>query len=132
MPESGTKSLGDVLSSGVYRIPNYQRGYAWTPREVNDFIDDLEYVTDNDGVKSHYVNSVIVTQPENESLVDGLYVDMRDRFDAAVHPKPSGPFHTERPGRAAVCVSLVPMVDAGPAITVALGSRRRRSEPSRR
>ncbi|WP_251951635.1 DUF262 domain-containing protein [Salinibacter ruber] len=74
MPESGTKSLGDVLSSGVYRIPNYQRGYAWTPREVNDFIDDLEYVTDNDGVKSHYVNSVIVTQPENESLVDGLYV----------------------------------------------------------
>jgi len=74
MPESGTKSLGDVLSSGVYRIPNYQRGYAWTAREVNDFIDDLEYVTDNDGVDSHYVNSIIVTQPEDESLVDGLYV----------------------------------------------------------
>jgi hypothetical protein len=73
MPESGTTSLGDVLS-GIYRIPNYQRGYAWTAHEVNDFIDDLEYVTDNDEVKSHYVNSIIVTQPEDDDFVDGLYV----------------------------------------------------------
>jgi hypothetical protein len=74
MADSGTKSLGAVLTSGIYRIPNYQRGYAWTPREVNDLMDDLEYVTDNEHVESHYVNSIIVTEPEQSDLFDGLHV----------------------------------------------------------
>lgn len=83
MADSGTKSLGDVLTSGIYRIPNYQRGYAWTPREVNELVDDLEYVTDNEDVESHYVNSIIVTEPgqndtnrkrEKSDSSEGLHV----------------------------------------------------------
>ena len=66
MPDTGTKQLGDVLSNGIYRIPSYQRGYAWTEREVNEFIDDLEYVTDNENVGSHYMNSIIVTKHEGD------------------------------------------------------------------
>jgi len=74
MPDTGTKSLGAILSSGTYRIPSYQRGYAWTTREVNEFMDDLEYVTDTDTVDSHYVNSIIVTQGEGNELLNMLHV----------------------------------------------------------
>jgi hypothetical protein len=34
----------------------------------------LEYVTDNEHVESHYVNSIIVTEPEQSDLFDGLHV----------------------------------------------------------
>ena len=72
MPDTGTKTLGDVLASGIYRIPSYQRGYAWTSDEVNELVDDLEYVTENPSVESHYLNSVIVTEPKDNT--DGLHV----------------------------------------------------------
>jgi hypothetical protein len=76
MADSGTKNLGAVLSGELYRIPNYQRGYAWTRNEVNDLLDDLEYVTNTDSVDDHYINSIIVTEPdEGESgivhIIDG-------------------------------------------------------------
>ncbi|NUE03632.1 DUF262 domain-containing protein [Halorubraceae archaeon YAN] len=74
MADSGTKNFGSILSTGLYRIPNYQRGYAWTSREVNDLLDDLEYVTENESVEDHYLNSIIVTEADDESLADKLYV----------------------------------------------------------
>lgn len=74
MPDSGTKQLGDVLKNGIYRIPDYQRGYAWTTKEVNDFVDDLEYVTENPSVDSHYVNSIIVTEQDENDLSEILHV----------------------------------------------------------
>jgi len=73
MPKSETEELGKVLSGGIYRIPNYQRGYAWTSREVNEFLDDLEYVADNPSIESHYVNSIIVA-PDEERIIEQHHV----------------------------------------------------------
>ncbi|MFB6225314.1 MAG: DUF262 domain-containing protein [Candidatus Paceibacteria bacterium] len=67
MADSGTKPFGSILSDGLYRIPNYQRGYAWTSEEVNDLLDDLEYVTETEEVEDHYLNSIIVAE-KNEGL----------------------------------------------------------------
>jgi len=75
MADSGTKTLGSVLSGDLYRIPDYQRGYAWTKNEVNDFLDDLEYVTNNDSVDNHYINSIIVTESDED---DSGIVDIID------------------------------------------------------
>lgn len=70
MADSGTKNFGSILSGGLYRIPNYQRGYAWTSKEVNDLIDDLEYVTDNESIGDHYLNSVIVAEKQGETSAE--------------------------------------------------------------
>ena len=75
MADSGTKTLGAVLSGDLYRIPDYQRGYAWTKNEVNDLLDDLEYVTNTDSVDNHYINSIIVTEPSGD---DSGVVDIID------------------------------------------------------
>lgn len=73
MADSGTKDFGSILSGGLYRIPNYQRGYAWTRNEVNDFLDDLEYVTgETGGLEEHYLNSIIVA--ETSGVNDKLHV----------------------------------------------------------
>jgi uncharacterized protein with ParB-like and HNH nuclease domain len=70
MADSGTKNFGSILSDGLYRIPNYQRGYAWTNKEVNDLIDDLEYVTDDKSIEDHYLNSVVVAEKQEETSTD--------------------------------------------------------------
>lgn len=73
MADSGTKDFGSILSGGLYRIPNYQRGYAWTESEVNDLLDDLEYVTDQPkSPEEHYLSSIIVA--ETSGVDDKLHV----------------------------------------------------------
>ncbi|MFB6186860.1 MAG: DUF262 domain-containing protein, partial [Halobacteriaceae archaeon] len=74
MADSGTKDFGKILSDGLYRIPDYQRGYAWSSDEVNDLLDDLEYVTNNDHVTDHYLNSIIVTEIEGGTLTDAVHI----------------------------------------------------------
>ena len=80
MADSGTKNFGSILSDGLYRIPNYQRGYAWTSDEVNDLLDDLEYVTETEAVEDHYLNSIIVTEANDEITDVSHIIDGQQRL----------------------------------------------------
>jgi hypothetical protein len=63
------KSLNEIFNNTLFRIPDYQRGYAWTLNQLKDFWDDL-YNLDNN--KHHYtgvltvksVSSDITNQPK--------------------------------------------------------------------
>lgn len=71
MADSGTKDLGSILSAGLYRIPDYQRGYAWTTNEVNDLLDDLQYVSEeSDAPDEHYLNSIIVAERGEQDEIE--------------------------------------------------------------
>jgi len=78
MADAGTKDFGSILSDGLYRIPTYQRGYAWTNEEVNALLDDLQYVTDNSAVEEHYLNSIIVTETGEDDGVEADAVHIID------------------------------------------------------
>ncbi|WP_435319573.1 DUF262 domain-containing protein [Haloarchaeobius sp. TZWSO28] len=80
MADSGTKNFGSILSAGLFRIPNYQRGYAWTSSEVNDLLDDLEYVTETETVNDHYLNSIIVTEAQEEVADVSHVIDGQQRL----------------------------------------------------
>lgn len=45
-------SLQRIFTDSLYRIPDYQRGYAWEEKEVNDFWNDLKRLQDEN---NHYV-----------------------------------------------------------------------------
>ena len=45
------QSLEDVYNKKLFRIPDYQRGYAWGERQLIDFWDDLISL---DGNRLHY------------------------------------------------------------------------------
>ena len=34
-------SLSQLFTESIYRIPDYQRGYAWRNEQLEDFWDDL-------------------------------------------------------------------------------------------
>lgn len=48
--ESGLNNLRNLFASGIYRIPDYQRGYAWGNKEVEDFWEDLFNLADRKSV----------------------------------------------------------------------------------
>jgi hypothetical protein len=52
-----TMTVADLLRGHILIIPEYQRGYAWSARQLNDFRDDLELL---DLGRQHYTGTVIL------------------------------------------------------------------------
>ena len=45
------KSIADIFERKLFRIPDYQRGYSWETRHLQDFWDDVERIMEG---KKHY------------------------------------------------------------------------------
>jgi len=53
------KTLNSLLADNLYRIPDYQRGYAWEEGQVKDFISDIDAIIEDD-LKGHYTGTIVV------------------------------------------------------------------------
>src|ERR1700733_9850550 len=66
------KSLDSLFKEKIFRIPDYQRGYAWQHEQLKDFWEDLVNLSDN---RSHYTGVLTLKllpaaeTPENEKEV---------------------------------------------------------------
>lgn len=57
------QTLAQIFSDCIFRIPDYQRGYAWTEKQLNDFWSDLEQIKEKE---SHYTGVLTLeVVPEN-------------------------------------------------------------------
>ena len=57
------QSLDDVYNKKLFRIPDYQRGYAWGIKQLTDFWDDLISL---DGSRFHYTGVLSIKEvPES-------------------------------------------------------------------
>ncbi|QXE22565.1 hypothetical protein B6N60_01248 [Richelia sinica FACHB-800] len=45
-------SLSKIFTEKLYRIPDYQRGYAWSLKQLKDFWNDLQQLENR---KNHYL-----------------------------------------------------------------------------
>ena len=77
MSEPRVVNLEALFTGRLFRVPDYQRGYAWTLRQLEDFWHDLEVLTPKD---EHFMGMVVVKsrptggragQPEELELIDG-------------------------------------------------------------
>ncbi|RAI79798.1 DUF262 domain-containing protein [Macrococcoides caseolyticum subsp. hominis] len=59
--EDSLRNLSVLFRDTLFRIPDYQRGYAWTKKNVEDFWNDLSNI-DKLNNKEHYAG-VLTTQP---------------------------------------------------------------------
>jgi hypothetical protein len=46
-----------VFTSRLFRVPDYQRGYAWEKRQIQDLLDDLEWLGEG---KVHYTGTLVI------------------------------------------------------------------------
>ena len=57
------QSLSDLLSGNLFRIPDYQRGYAWGEKQLRDFVEDLDALVTDKNVQHHYTGTVVTYNP---------------------------------------------------------------------
>ena len=63
-------NLHDLFSVWIFRVPDYQRGYAWGEKQLAELWDDLEDIPkDNGGYRKHYTGTIYLEEcnpSENE------------------------------------------------------------------
>ncbi|NML56439.1 DUF262 domain-containing protein [Chryseobacterium cheonjiense] len=69
--ESTLFSLSKIFNERLFRIPDYQRGYAWTEKQLKDFWNDLEQLEDG---KNHYTG-VITLEPVEDVISSNWHDD---------------------------------------------------------
>lgn len=61
------ESLKDIFKERIFRIPDYQRGYAWTTRQLKDFWEDLINLPSD---KYHYTGLLSLKKIEKDIWKD--------------------------------------------------------------
>jgi hypothetical protein len=67
--ESTDEDIRNVLSSGYYRIPRFQRPYSWTRENIQDFWDDVV----KNAPENYFIGSMVVFKAGSQryGVVDG-------------------------------------------------------------
>ncbi|HRK27526.1 MAG TPA: DUF262 domain-containing HNH endonuclease family protein [Chitinophagales bacterium] len=68
--DSQLQSISKLFTEKLYRIPDYQRGYAWTERQLRDFWGDLMQLDEG---KDHYVGVLTL-----EKVPKNIYCNWED------------------------------------------------------
>lgn len=68
-----TYSISDIFSNRFFEIPDFQRGYSWDIKQLNDLKEDIIYVSDKNF--GHYTGTIVVSPVESKintfEVVDG-------------------------------------------------------------
>lgn len=73
-------SMSKIFSEKIFRIPDYQRGYAWTLKEVKDFWGDLCRLENK---RNHYVGVLTleaVKEADYKKWIDDLWIIEAKRY----------------------------------------------------
>src|SRR6266487_3421649 len=65
MAENKLQSLTEIFNNKFFRIPDYQRGYAWQTEQLDDFWEDLESLSAN---RFHYTGLLTVEPLEKNQV----------------------------------------------------------------
>jgi uncharacterized protein with ParB-like and HNH nuclease domain len=60
------KSLNEIFEKGIFRIPDYQRGYAWQKEQLRDFWEDLINIENEE--KVHYTGMLTMKNIPKEAF----------------------------------------------------------------
>lgn len=63
MASNGLKTIAGIFEENIFRIPDYQRGYSWTKKQLDEFWEDLENLSDN---QTHYTGVLTLERVEKE------------------------------------------------------------------
>ena len=59
---NNTLSLQELFNNRIFRVPDYQRGYAWEEQQVGEFLDDLEVLSPTG---RHYTGTIVLLDSLN-------------------------------------------------------------------
>lgn len=75
------QSIQEIFQDKLFKIPDYQRGYAWEEKQWQDMIDDIEIMEDN---QEHYTGTLVINLNEETQEIyddDGNIFKLYDVVD---------------------------------------------------
>jgi len=60
------QTVQEIFSDKLFRVPDYQRGYAWEKKQWQDLIDDL---IDLPAGKEHYTGTIVLNRADTEKTL---------------------------------------------------------------
>lgn len=88
MSSSKLETLSEIFNDKIFRIPDYQRGYAWEKNQLNDFWSDIKNL---DAHRIHYTGMITVEKKNDYyHIIDGqqrlttimiFLKELLDKFD---------------------------------------------------
>lgn len=77
-------ALPDIFENRFFTIPDYQRGYAWEKKQVEDLLKDIDHLM-NDGVTlRHYTGTLVLSRPDGVDEGEFHVVDGQQRLTTLV------------------------------------------------
>ncbi len=58
-------TISKIFTEHLFRIPDYQRGYAWDEKQIKDFWNDIELLEEK---KNHYTGVITLEEVSKESI----------------------------------------------------------------
>jgi uncharacterized protein with ParB-like and HNH nuclease domain len=58
------KTTSQIFANQIFRVPDYQRGYAWEKRQWNDLLEDLDLIQ---GDRTHFTGTLILQKNGNNA-----------------------------------------------------------------
>ncbi len=72
-------TIQQIFENRILRVPDYQRGYAWETQQLNELLEDLEFLAPG---KDHYTGSLVIhKQPDSVTQKGGKKLDVFDIVD---------------------------------------------------
>ena len=68
MSDSKLQSLLEIFNNRIFRIPDFQRGYSWEKRQLDDFWEDIQNLNPD---KIHYIG-LLTVEPINNSDIQNV------------------------------------------------------------
>lgn len=66
-------NLTELFSTRFFRIPDYQRGYAWEDKQLGELWDDLDEIpTVNGELKKHYTGTIFLEETKPTEIESWL------------------------------------------------------------
>jgi hypothetical protein len=62
MKDAKATNLKEIISNSKLMIPRYQRSYSWGRSQVNDLLDDIEYIRSSEESKEHYFGTIVLNK----------------------------------------------------------------------
>lgn len=73
-------TINELLSSGNYVIPIYQRNYAWGETEINQLIRDIYDFSKDDASKDYFIGSLVVFKRKEQDRTSFETIDGQQRL----------------------------------------------------
>lgn len=77
-------TLPQIFKDRFFTIPDYQRGYTWDEKQVEELLNDIQHLLDDQEAHRHFTGTLVLSQPSESGDTEYNVVDGQQRLTTLV------------------------------------------------